>query len=64
MPSPTLFNKRAPGVSRRQRAIAMFLAGATLDEVISTLGLKRNTAGSYLFDARCTFEAQKRELLK
>lgn len=64
MSSPDIFNKRSRGPSRRQRAHEMFLSGATLNEVIKALSLKRNTASSYLFEARCTFEAQKRELLK
>ena len=61
---PTIFDKREPGPSRRQRAHAMFLAGHTLDEVIAALDLKRNTASVYLFEARCMFEEQKRKLLK
>lgn len=64
MPSPSIFNKRSQGPSRRQRAHDMFLSGATLDEVIKALDLKRTTAGAYLFEARCMNEARNKELMK
>lgn len=65
MSSPNIFNKNKPlGLSKRQRAHAMFLAGSDLNEVIAALDLKRGTANSYLFEARCIHENAKIELLK
>lgn len=49
-----VFSQR-PKISRRQQAHALFLAGSTLDEVIAKTGLKRATAGMYLWEARFIF---------
>lgn len=39
-------------VSARQQASEMFRNGATLNEVVEHLGIKRSTASSYLWEAR------------
>ena len=62
MSSPNLFNK-AKGISKRQRAHALFLKGKNLDEVCAELDLKRSTGSCYLFEARLIHE-QNQKLLK
>ena len=48
---PNIFNKKQ-GISKRQRAHAMFLDGKNVDEVAQTLDLKMDTTRSYLWEAR------------
>jgi hypothetical protein len=51
--SPTISNKgELHHNSKRKQAHALFLAGQTLDYVVTALSLKRATASVYLFEAR------------
>ena len=52
------------GISKRQQAHTLFLAGKNLNEVCAALNLKRSTASSYLYEARCIAKDEPHRVVK